>query len=77
MPRVFASNNDPLDFCRDCLPTEEEAEEEYGDESKTGSGPDGRGNCYAYDTDHPPYEENDERCVICKRRLTHIDNGWS
>lgn len=71
MPRIYTSNNDPLDFCRDCFPTEEEANAEYGD---MGDGPDGRGNCFTYDADHPAYSDTDERCHSCRRRLTDRDN---
>jgi hypothetical protein len=77
MPRIYDSASNPLDFCSNCFPPEDEAEEEYGDESKTGSGPDRRGNCFGYNADHPPYEENDERCVTCHRPLTREDNSWS
>jgi hypothetical protein len=74
MPRIYASNNDPLDFCRDCFPmTEEEAFEEYGN---IGDGPDNRGNCFAYEADHPDYEGWPEqyKCETCGGQLTKEDD---
>lgn len=69
--RIFASNNDPYDFCLDCAPSEAEAEEEFGD---IGNGPDGRGNCFSYDTEHPPYSDWDHfRCYRCGKRLSDND----
>ena len=58
--RIFTSANDPLDFCLDCAPSESDAFSLYGD---VGDGPDGRGNCFGYDLDHPPYEHEDYRCA--------------
>jgi hypothetical protein len=79
MPRIYQSDNDPLDFCTDHFPDETAAELEYGDESRTGSGPDGRGNCFTYDADHPPYEDDPSmyRCTICHAPLTADDNSWN
>ncbi len=74
MPRVFASNNDPLDFCKTCFPDEDEAENAYGDVNLTGHGPDGRGNCFAYDAEHPPYELENYRCLTCRKPLKEEDN---
>lgn len=39
-----------------------------------GSGPDNRGNCFDYDSDHPPYDESDYVCVRCGRTLTGNDD---
>lgn len=69
MPRIYTSRNDPLDFCLQHFPVEEVAEQRYG---HLGDGPDGRGNCFAYDAEHPWYE-GDYKCVICKRPLTRAD----
>lgn len=67
MPRVFTSANDPLDFCADCFPkTEQSAWDEYAD---MGEGPDGRGNCFAYDSDHPAYDCEDYKCCKCGKQL--------
>lgn len=72
MPRIYDSTSDPLDFCRKHFPaTEEKAWENYG---HSGDGPDGRGNCFRYDDDHPPYSYHDYRCHICGKRLTDKDN---
>lgn len=72
MPRIYTSANDPLDFCRKCFPDEAEALEKYGD---VGDGPDGRGNCFAHDAEHPDYGGEDYHCYECDRRLTNRDNN--
>lgn len=69
--RIYTSANDPLDFCQDCFPSEAHAESEYGN---VGDGPDGRGNCFGYNEDHPPYDTTDYRCVICREPLTSEDD---
>jgi len=75
MPRIYDSASDPIDFCKRCFPkSEAAAEKQYGDVSKTGDGPDGRGNCFGYNEDHPPYEECDYDCEKCGKRLTENDN---
>lgn len=71
MPRIYDSTDEPLDFCRECFPTEEEAKEDF---SSKGDGPDGRGNCFEWHADHPPYEEVDYKCNSCGRTLTERDN---
>ena len=71
MPRIYTSASDPLDFCVDCFPDLAEADEEYGD---VGDGPDGRGNCFGHNEDHPPYEDENYKCERCKKRLTAEDN---
>lgn len=60
--RIYTSTNDPLDFCHKCFPNERMAKTEYGD---VGDGPDGRGNCFEYEADHPPYDYNDYFCYVC------------
>ena len=52
--RIRNSRNDPLDFCVDDTPSEAEAIERFAD---VGEGPDGRGNCFVYDDEHPPYDD--------------------
>jgi hypothetical protein len=74
MPRIYDSSNDALDFCKGCFPKEEVAEKKFGDVTKTGEGPDGRGNCFGWDAEHPPYEATDYRCHKCRARLTEEDN---
>ncbi|WP_439398571.1 hypothetical protein ACRQ5Q_14735 [Bradyrhizobium sp. PMVTL-01] len=71
MPRIYTSCSDPLDFCRECFPSEDEAEDAYGN---LGDGQDGRGNCFGYNEDHPDYEDTDYRCETCKTPLTAKDN---
>lgn len=71
MSRVYTSTNDPMDFCRKCFPAEEAAKKMYGD---LGDGPDGRGNCFGWDAEHPDYQGEDYRCVICGTRLRSRDN---
>lgn len=73
MPRIYTSTSDPLDFCRRHFPaTEEAAFARYGHE---GDGPDGRGNCFGYDAEHPDYTNDPEhyRCHVCRRQLTDSD----
>lgn len=74
MPRICRSDDEPLDFCKSCFPSEEEAEEEYSDVAAWGEGPDGRGNCFAYNPYHPPYEETDYKCLCCDKPLTERDD---
>lgn len=72
--RIYTSESIPVDFCRDCFPSEEEALKEYGN---LGDGPDDRGNCFCYDDwGHPPYEETDYKCECCGEKLTEEDNHW-
>jgi hypothetical protein len=67
MPRIYTSCSDPLDFCQRCFPSEARAERAYGD---VGDGPDGRGNCFGYDAEHPSYDGEDYTCERCGKRLT-------
>lgn len=71
MPRIYDSTSSPLDFCKECFPTADDAEERFG---AVGDGPDGRGNCYDYNSDHPPYQFEDYVCYDCGRSLTKRDN---
>lgn len=71
MPRIYDSTSSPIDFCRDCFPSPFDGLEEYGD---VGNGPDGRGNCFGYDAEHPPYENEDYVCTKCRRLLEEEDN---
>ena len=67
--RIYTSASDPLDFHPRCFPSLEEAEKKYGN---VGDGPDGRGNCFAYDADHPDYEEFDYyTCEKCGKTLAN------
>ena len=72
MPRIYASNNDPIDLCQKHYPaTELLAFKRYG---HRGDGPDDRGNCFGYDAAHPDYEDEDYRCYRCAKRLTREDD---
>ena len=74
MPRIYNSESEPLDFCRDCwqyLDDEETAAEEHGGRE---TGPDGRGDCFAFDAEHPPYSECDYTCEDCNKLLTDKDD---
>lgn len=70
MPRIYTGASDPLDFCFYCFPTQAKAWEDYG----PGEGPERRrGNCFGYDAEHPPYENENYHCEKCGRRLCDID----
>ena len=65
--RVITSENYFYDFCQDHRPRETLAKNLFdsGDE-----GPDGRGNCYAYDAEHPPYDRGEYYyCFVCGELL--------
>jgi len=73
MPRIYTSCSDPLDFCKKHFPkTEAIAFKKYGGKE---DGPDGRGDCFGYDCEHPDYSDTDYTCVVCDRPLTAADNG--
>jgi hypothetical protein len=65
--RIWTSDNDALDFHTRCAPSEEVARKRY---ANRGDGPDGRGNCFGYDDDHPSYDGEGYRCTTCKKPLT-------
>jgi len=69
MPRIYTSASDPIDFCREHFPTEADALKQYGN---VGDGPDGRGNCFGYDAEHPEYEDG-YQCEVCRKPLTKFD----
>jgi hypothetical protein len=73
MPRVYDSANNPHDFCEGCFPDLAEAHEEFGVEV-CGEGPDGRGDCFEHQADHPPYAGENYRCEHCNKRLTEEDD---
>ncbi len=75
MPRVYTRQSDPIDFCKSCMPDEEEAIEEFDTKLAChGDGPDGRGNCFGWMAEHPPYEGEDYHCEECRKLLTEEDN---
>ena len=72
MPRIYDSTSNPLDFCKRCFPkTEDVAFKRYGN---LGDGPDGRGNCFGYNDEHPSYDDTDYRCEKCGKKLTAADD---
>lgn len=72
MPRIYASNNDPCDYCAECYPNEDSVT--WHRLQNMGDGPDGRGNCFADEADHPDYEDDEYHCQACGELLTNIDN---
>jgi hypothetical protein len=72
MPRIYSSASDPIDFCRTHFPkSETAARKRFGN---VGDGPDGRGNCFSYDDEHPAYENDAYWCHTCRKLLTSNDN---
>ena len=72
MSRICDSTSAPRDYCLKCLPDEDDAFEEMGN---LGDGPDGRGNCFEYEPEHPPYEDDEHyHCYKCHARLAERDN---
>lgn len=69
MPRIYGSNNDPWDYCAPCFPPEED--DRHHDD---GDGPDGRGDCYSWNAEHPAYGGEDYVCTSCREPLTDEDN---
>ncbi len=72
MPRIYTSANNPLDFCRKHFPSEAEAADDP--DFQDGDGPDGRGNCFDWNADHPDYDDEDYTCEKCGVMLTSEDN---
>lgn len=71
MPRIYTSTSDPIDFCRGHFPKTEKAALRY---ANMGDGPDGRGNCFGYDAEHPDYPDEGYKCHVCGKELTEVDN---
>ncbi len=75
MPRIYDSTNDPLDFCALCwlkfCPTEAIAIKRF---HGNGVGPDDRGDCWAFDAEHPDYQGEEYVCSTCGRELVKEDN---
>lgn len=68
MPRIYDSESNPVDYCRRCFPkTEAKAYAIHGG----GEGPDGRGDCFGYDCEHPPYSDypDEYECYKCGMSL--------
>lgn len=64
MPRIYDSQSNPIDYCKRHFPTEDVA---YFVHGHKGDGPDGRGNCFGYDCEHPDYDDDPEmyKCEVC------------
>lgn len=71
MPRIYTSCSDPVDFCVKHMPDATKGYKLYGN---AGDGPDGRGNCYGYEAEHPDYEHEGYKCEKCGKLLTDRDN---
>ena len=56
MPRIYNQWGEPLDFCIDCFPDEEEAEALYSNDNGGTNPDDPDSGGYGYDSDHPDYE---------------------
>lgn len=67
VPRIYTSESNPVDYCRPCFPKSEE--KAFALHGHDGDGPDGRGNCFAYDAEHPDYEGGEYTCVLCGEKL--------
>jgi len=74
MPRIYDSTSGPIDYCITHFPkTEDIAFRLHGHK---GDGPDGRGNCFAYDAEHPDYEDDPSmyKCHACRKVLKDKDS---
>lgn len=72
MPRIYNSANEALDFCKRCFPkSEPDAFIAFGGKE---DGPDGRGDCFGYDCEHPDYDGCEYDCELCGKPLTSLDN---
>lgn len=72
MPRIYNSASEPIDYCKKHFPAEDSVT--AARHQNAGDGPDGRGNCYGYDEDHPDYDDGKYTCEICNKRLGAEDN---
>ncbi len=70
MPRIYTSCNDPIDFCQRHFPSLENAKKKY---NNLGDGPDGRGNCFDYNAEHPDYSNDNYTCETCGKKLKERD----
>jgi len=67
MPRIYTSDSYPVDYCHRCFPKSEDIA--FALHGNDGDGPDGRGNCFAYDAEHPEYSGENYKCDKCKKTL--------
>lgn len=70
MPRIINTNDQPIAFCRYCMPSQGRAKA-MGLEDWT----DGKTDtlCYEYAAPHPTYT-GEERCLLCDTVLTEEDS---
>ena len=68
--RIYTTSSSPLDYCRLCAPADTPGTKLAHTD---GPGPDGRGDCYGYDAEHPDYDGEFYRCHQCRRPLTQGD----
>jgi hypothetical protein len=75
MPRIYDSASNPWDLCQECWDIAGYNDEEvaFQDFGNRGDGPDGRGNCFGWDDDHPSYDGDKYYCCICGVRLTDLN----
>ena len=85
MPRIYDKNNNPLDYCLDCFPDEEQFRTDEGcrDDKRDvgkcrfcnlGHSSTEKSCHYSYNADHPPYEDTNYDCMECDCELTSEDN---
>lgn len=74
MPRIYSSDAYPWDFCQECWPDSEEDAKFFHPFLAGGTGPDGRGDCFSYNAEHPNYDLSQYECCICHKDLTAEDN---
>jgi len=69
MPRIYSTASNPYDFCKAHMPPTEEAARAMP-LLNDGDGPDGRGDCFGYDAEHPEYDGEAYTCTTCGKPLT-------
>jgi len=72
MPRITTKSADALDFCNAHMPSVYDAEVRFRYRGQPG--PDGRGNCFEYDPEHPDYGQDEYHCHRCGTLLNSSDN---
>ena len=74
MPRIYDSASNPLDYCKRDFPASEADARALFGTANVGEGPDGRGDCFSYNDEHPDYGQDEYTCEACGRSLTERDN---
>lgn len=72
--RIYTSTDHIIDLCRRCAAGLDDAKA-FARWGHDGDGPDDRGNCFAFDVEHPDYTDAEMgyTCDTCGRALTHRD----